>query len=193
MTLEELVAQNLGKPVEREDASNLDQCMDWAFAYVDALGIPRSAIRHLRAYQIWTEATAETKQYFDLIPNTPTGVPPKGALVIFDTTVGVSGHVCIASGNADGLKTFQSTDQNWNGHLYIEYIWHNYNGVLGWLVPKVQSPSVLMSKLTQAEEDALRKARDDNYNNWQAEVKLRTTAEARISKIQDYLNLALKV
>lgn len=139
---EDFIKQNLGKPVEREDASNLDQCFDWAFAYLDdVLGVPRSAIRHLLALQIWTQATDETRTYFNLVPNTPTGTPPKGALVIFGTEVGPAGHVSLASGNNQGTTMLQSTDQNWAGHKYIEYIWHSYGGrqgVLGWLVPKVQ-------------------------------------------------------
>lgn len=132
---EQLVAQNLGKPVEKEDPTNVDQCMDWIFAYVDALGIPRSTVRHLLAYQVWTQATNETRQYFDLIPNTTTFVPKKGDIGVFGTGVGTAGHVCLTDGNGD-TKTFQSADQNWNGHKYIEYIWHNYNSFLGVLRPK---------------------------------------------------------
>lgn len=148
MILDDLVLQNLGKPVEREDPSNYAQCMDWAFAYCDALGIPREAIRHLHAFEVWTLASDVTKKYFDLIPNTASFVPQKGDLVIFGTAVGVSGHICIASGNNSGTQTFQSTDENWSGHAYIEYIWHNYGpqtgdkrGVLGVLRPKVQPAS----------------------------------------------------
>lgn len=138
--LDQLIAQNLGKPVEREDPSNLDQCFDWAFAYVDALGIPRSAIRHLLASQIWTDATVLTKQYFELIPNTPDFVPQKGDMPVFGTEIGKAGHVCLATGLGDTNK-FQSADENWNGHLYVEYVWHTYGGnqgLLGVLRPKNQ-------------------------------------------------------
>lgn len=141
--LDQLIAQNLGKPVEKEDPSNLDQCFDWAFAYVDVLGIPRSAIRHLRAYEIWTLATAETRQYFDLIPNSPSFIPQKGDMPIFGTEIGPSGHVSTATGIGN-LNTFQSADQNWNGHKYIEYITHSYGGsqgLLGVLRPKNQTIS----------------------------------------------------
>ncbi len=179
MNLDQLVTQNLGKPVEREDPTNVDQCFDWAFAYIDALSIPRTTIRHLRAYEIWTLATDETRRYFDLIPNTPTAVPQKGDIVIFDTTVGVSGHVCIASGNNDGTKTFQSTDQNWNGHLFIEYIWHNYTGVLGWLRPK---KTTVMAIISQDELDKIRLDRDTNYNLLQIE---KSKVEELIKQIGD--------
>lgn len=142
---DDLVKQSLGKAIEREDPANYAQCMDWAFAYCDALDIPRDTIRHLHAYEVWILATDETRKYFDLIPNSPIGTPQKGDLVIFGTAVGVSGHICVASGSNNGTTTFQSTDQNWNGHSYIEYIWHDYGpqigdrrGVLGWLRPKPQ-------------------------------------------------------
>lgn len=171
---EDFIKANLGKPVEREDPTNVDQCFDWAFAYLDdVLGISRSAIRHLRAYEIWTLATDETRKYFDLVANTPTGTPPKGALVIFGTAVGVSGHVCIATGSNEGITRFQSTDQNWNGHSYIEYVWHNYTGVLGWLVPKSLPPSTTepLATITQKELDQIRKDRDLHYNELQATKK----------------------
>lgn len=174
---ESFIKINLGKPVEREDPSNPDQCFDWAFAYLDdVLGVPRSAIRHLHAYEIWTKATDETRKYFDLIPNSPTNVPPKGAIVVFGTEVGPSGHVCIASGNTDGTKAFQSTDENWNGHKYIEYVWHTYggkNGVLGWLVKKNASTGTTepMVTIPQKELDTIRLDRDKNYNDLQAALK----------------------
>ncbi len=187
--LDQLVTANLGKPVEREDASNLDQCYDWFFAYCDALKIPRDAVRHLYAYEIWTKATDQTRQYFDLIPNTPTGVPQKADVPIFDTTVGTAGHVCVADGNVSGTTTFQSTDQNWNGHKYVEYIWHNYNGCLGWLRPKVSSTgtTVPMATISQADLDAIRKARDDNYNSWQASLTKITILQAKIDKAKSDL------
>lgn len=138
---ESFIKNNLGKAVEREDSTNLNQCFDWAFAYLDdVLEVPRSSIRHLRAYEIWTLATDETKKYFDLIPNSPIAVPQKGDIVVFGTAVGVSGHVCIASGNNQGTTQFQSTDQNWGNHSFVEYIWHNYVGVFGWLRKKQVAP-----------------------------------------------------
>lgn len=172
ISYEDFIKANLGKSVEREDPTNVDQCVDWAFAYLDdVLGVPRSAIRHLRAYQIWTDATDETRKYFDLIPNTATNTPQKGDLVVFDTTVGVSGHICLASGNVSGVDTFQSTDENWNGHLYIEYIWHSYNGVLGWLRPKtvtttpIPTPSASGGALPANYGDIIKKS-----SNWDAVV-----------------------
>lgn len=145
--LQDFFNQWLGKPVEVEDPTALDQCMDWAFKYCDDfLHIDHSAIRHQFAYQVFTAATDLTRQFFTLVLNTPDGVPPAGALPIFDQTVGPAGHICVATGKGD-TNSFISTDQNWNGHAYVEEVTHSYNGVIGWLVPNVIPPSVPTSPI----------------------------------------------
>lgn len=157
-----------GKSVEKEDASNLDQCFDLAFAWCDALQIPRDAIRHLNAFQIYTDATDITRQYFDLIENTPEAVPQVGDIVVFSTVVGPAGHVSIANGIGD-TNSFQSFDQNWDtardnhgtdpvtGLLipYSHLVTHTYNGVLGWLRSKAPLPTP---------NDQIRIDRDRNWN-----------------------------
>lgn len=122
------------QPVEAEDPSNKDQCMDWAFKYCDELGIPRETIRHLRAFEAWTIPNDLTLQYFDYIPNTANGVPKLGSIAIFDNKVGPSGHISVVQ-KAD-VNSVVSLDQNWNGHSYCEYISHPYDNILGWLYPK---------------------------------------------------------
>lgn len=125
----------LGKPIEVEDPSNLDQCFDLAFAWCDFIKVPRETIRHLRAFQIWTQPLDITLQYFDYIPNTPNGVPPEGAIIVFSDSVGVSGHVCIGTGKGDA-NGFTSLDQNWAGAQYAKLVDHVYTSVLGWLYRK---------------------------------------------------------
>lgn len=82
------------------------------------------------------------KDKFDAIPNTPTGVPQKGDIILFGTEVGQYGHVAIViSADVNTVTTF---DQNWNGHQYCEKITHKYGGaqgVLGWLRFKGQPAS----------------------------------------------------
>lgn len=142
-------AQYNGQAVEKEDASNKDQCFDLAFAWVDFINVPRETIRHFLAYQIWTLASDITKQYFDLIPNTPDGVPQVGDLVIFGTQVGVAGHVSIANGTGT-TKAFESFDQNWSGQQFATTVRHTYGssqGVLGWLRPKTSATMTLDGKV----------------------------------------------
>lgn len=144
-----------GKSVEVEDPTNKYQCFDLAFAWCDFLKIPRSAIRHLYAYQIWTQPSAETKKYFDMIPNGPTNVPQVGDIVVFSTTVGYAGHVSIAKNNSTSMN-LSSFDQNWSGKQYATSIIHyNYYGVLGWLRPKSASEPVTdAQKLVKIKEIA---------------------------------------
>ncbi len=78
------------------------------------------------------------QKFFTRIPNTPTGVPRLGDIVIFAAWWrNPYGHIGIGTnaGNVFYLTTF---DQNWKGP-YCTYISHNYiyPRVLGWLRFKV--------------------------------------------------------
>ena len=121
-----------GKPCEVEDPTNIFQCYDLCFAYCDFINIPRSAIRHLNAFQIWTQPNDETIKYFEMIPNTPNGVPQVGDIVIFSTLVGPAGHFSLANGTGDS-NSFVSFEQNWAGKKFATLVTHQYEGVLGWL------------------------------------------------------------
>lgn len=133
---DDVTAQYLDQPVEVEDASALDQCFDWAFLAVDKMGIPRTTIRHGAARQIWENPTSNTRDYFDLVPNTPDYVAPPNAIAVFSTAVGPYGHVSWVISGSD-RNNLQSSDQNWNGIQRIKRVTHtNYFGVEGFLVPK---------------------------------------------------------
>jgi len=130
----------IGQFIEREDNSNYAQCFDLAFAWCDFLGIPRDTIRHRYAYQIFTQPTEKTKQYFDIIPNSPNNIPQVGAIVVFGTVVGVAGHVSIETGKSN-IKDCLTLDQNWGTPLSVKEVTHPlYKGVLGWLQPKMMPP-----------------------------------------------------
>lgn len=129
-----------GKSIEAEDSSNYAQCFDLAFNWCDFLKIPRDSIRHLYAYQIFTSPNPDTSQFWNLIANTPDGVPQVGDLIVWSTKVGVAGHVAVFK--EGDVMSFRSEDQNWSGLKYARIVNHTYSGVLGWLRPKtsVQSP-----------------------------------------------------
>lgn len=131
--------QTNGKYIETEDSSNYAQCMDLAFKWCDTLGIPRDTIRHLYAYQAWTNPLDITRQYFDLIPNGATNVAPVGSLAVFGQSVGFAGHISVVAKGSNS-KDLISEDQNWGSPKYSRLVTHyNYSGVLGWLSPKSQS------------------------------------------------------
>ena len=142
-SLDDFIKTNTDKKVEREDPSNLYQCLDLAFAYVDELGIPRETIRHLYAYQTVTEPTASTLAYFDIVKNTPEAVPIKGDLMVWGTGVGKAGHISIfVNGDVNGFTSF---DQNWPVGSTCHLQAHNYTlgPVLGWLHPKAVQPTTV--------------------------------------------------
>lgn len=159
--LNELISTWQGKSLEVSDPTNYAQCMDLAFAWCDKIGVSRDAIHHLYAYQVFTMPSDVTLQYFNFIPNTPNGVPPAGALVVFGTSVGPAGHICIATDKCTS-NTLVSFDQNWdtkhfnagtnsNGELIpiCRIVTHTYDGVLGWLVLKSPPPVLEITDKTQ--------------------------------------------
>ena len=84
------------------------------------------------AAKIWD--TIDTN-IFQKIPNTPTGVPQKGDIMIWNTKMGGGyGHVGIVR-NADVLK-FTSFDQNWAVGSPPKKVVHNYTNTFGWLRKK---------------------------------------------------------
>jgi len=130
---------NNGKFVEYSDPTNKNQCMDLAFAWCDALDIPYTSIRHLYAYQVFTQPTSETLKYFDLIKNGWFNSPQVGDLVVIGNSVGIAGHISIATGKGS-LMTYESFDQNWPIKSPCRLVTHKYDlrasGTLGWLRPK---------------------------------------------------------
>jgi len=68
------------------------------------------------------------------VPNTPTGVPSPGVLVVWGAYPGAGlpyGHIAIEDyGNANAFASF---DQNWPIGSKCHIQPHNYNYVLGWL------------------------------------------------------------
>jgi hypothetical protein len=149
-------AQYLGRPVEVEDPSNANQCMDWAFLACDIMGIPRATIRHLFAYQAFTQPNAATYQHFNIIPNTPEYVPPANALAVWGTAVGRAGHIAwVLTGSTRTL--LKTSDQNWNAVQRIQRVDHNYRGVIGFLVPKnLNNQGVSQMGATKVTRDTLR-------------------------------------
>lgn len=142
---DDITAQYLGKPVEVEDPSNSMQCMDWAFFACDRMGIPREAIRHLYAAQVFNNPNTVTRQFFDLVPNRSDYVPPANSFAVWFANIpgltGIAGHIAwVLSGSTQ--KTLRTSDENWNGQLKVTINNHTYPGndnnvQMGFLVPKV--------------------------------------------------------
>lgn len=135
--MDQFIAKWNGKGIDWDQQFGF-QCVDLYRQYVkEVLGFPQSpAVRG--AVNVWDTYLPE---YFDRIPNTPTGVPQKGDIVIWGTGAGSYGHiaVCVSA----NTSSFTSFDQNWPVGSLCHLQNHNYSNVLGWLHPKGNQMGVI--------------------------------------------------
>lgn len=101
------------------------------------------------AYGYWTNFPAPLSKYFKKVPNTPTGVPKKGDIPIWQPSLIGSegyGHINIAAGEGN-TSMFKGFDQNWGGKK-AHYQNHSYIALYGWLTPilKESSAAPVVSK-----------------------------------------------
>lgn len=146
MTFDEFVSKYTNRPVDF-DGVYPNQCMDLMHQYVyDVLNLTdRRLLAHPSAYQLFTDFT-ET-DYFEKIANTPTGVPQKGDIVLFNkTSTNPYGHVCVfVEGDANAFKSF---DANFPTGSLPHVQDHKYTNCLGWLHPKKAPQNVQVEQGT---------------------------------------------
>lgn len=118
------------------------------FAY-NVLGIPNPvALAVQYAYMLSLNYPNYVgANFFTFVPNTPDGVPPAGAFILWKSSaiVGVpEGHVSLSLGGGN-VNTFQSLDANWtteqNPSPQPRVVTHDYTDVAGWLVPNTTIPN----------------------------------------------------
>ena len=147
------------------------QCMDLAHQYAtEVVGIdfaPAPA-----AKDVWKQ----NPMGYEKIPNTPTGVPQQGDIIVWNEEVGPYGHIAIFD-NGD-VNKFQSFDQNWPTGSLCHIQDHSYKGVAGWFRPydKIEDMEQAM--------DELRKARDDNWNLYQGELGKNAQLTKQLEQVQ---------
>lgn len=130
MTFEQFIIKWHGLPVDY-DGHWGNQCVDLYRMYVDnVLGYPQSP-GVIGAADIWT---TYLPAFYERIPNTPTGVPLAGDIVIWSRAYGPFGHVAIF--HIGNVTKFISLDQNQPLGTVTHLQHHNYKSVLGWLHPK---------------------------------------------------------
>lgn len=174
MSLQDFINKYLGVPCGNTK-ENFGQCVGLISLWMDNLGIPHE----------WGNAkdllsNADTTK-FDVIRNDPNNTnqfPLPGDIMVWDKSWGGGyGHTGVIS-SANGTS-FDCFEQNNPGAPKINH--HaNYGGVLGWLHPKTSS--VPMSKMTQAEEDAMRNRRDELFNENQDLKKTIITLNGKIEQ-----------
>lgn len=126
MTFAEWTKAHVGRALDYDGDAGA-QCIDLAKYYLDEMyGLKPGA---------WGDAKYWFKNYlniqllrdnFERIPNTPSFVPKKGDIGVFD---GKFGHICICDGKGS-TSCFYSYDQNF-GKPECQRIKHNYTNFLG--------------------------------------------------------------
>lgn len=145
MTFTEFLSKYNGKYVEAGGSANaLNQCVDLANQYIEeVLGLPKI---------LWTNAIDFPKKAgsnYEWIPNTPTGVPHEGDLIIWGGNQ--YGHIAIfIEGNVNSFKSF---DENWPTGSPAHVQGHTYVNVLGWLRFKkpVVTPAPVVTQAPQVD------------------------------------------
>lgn len=130
------ISNTNGQFLEVSSKDALYQCMDLAYVWAFVLGFPKATIQHQFAYQVFANASDLTRQYFDIITNTPEAIPQDGDLVVWGDKYGPAGHIAVALGGGS-LTSFKCFEQNnpigTNAHIQSR----GYDNVLGWLRPKI--------------------------------------------------------
>jgi hypothetical protein len=128
-----------GNFVEISYRDALYQCMDLAYAWVFVLDIPKSTIQQSHAYKVWDQPRAITREYFDLLENTPSFVPTAGDVAVFRKSInGTAGHIAIVADNNSDVNGMNVFEQNFPLGANPRIRRTNYNHVAGFLRPKTQ-------------------------------------------------------
>ena len=133
MTVSEFINKYNGKGIDFDGYYGF-QCMDLVEQYnKEVVSAPRLGGN---AIDVWTNYP---KAFYDKVVNSPSNIPLKGDVVIWNQGVGQFGHIGVFY--AGDVYKFQSFDQNWPISSICHVQPHNYNNVLGWLHPKtIQLP-----------------------------------------------------
>lgn len=192
---DKFLTENNGKFIKVLPNNLNPQCFDLAVAWTDLLGVPHypnqpSPFPYVNAYEIFTKPNSVSSQYFDFIPNSPTAVPQKGDIIVWDKNLnGGIGHVAVATGNGT-VSSFESYDQNWVVGSFSKLIQHSYNYVLGWLRLKVTQSTMdkrpgwfdILSK-TEFGTTGWEKLTDAQITKWANDLTVRKTGNGKWDQI----------
>lgn len=150
---------------------NKGQCVGLISVWMDILGVAHE----------WGDAkdllNNADKNVFDVILNTPDGVPQVGDVIVWRGAFnGGAGHTGVATGTGD-TKTFEVFEQNdplgSNCHLKT----YKYSFVDGWLhFKQIDTQSII---------DELRTARDNNWNLYQSELQKNNDLQKKLEDEQN--------
>lgn len=139
MNYDAFIAKYNGKSIDWDGVYGA-QCVDLVAFYCQENGKP---IARANAKDWWGHPVLTGA--FDFITNNPADlkqVPPRGAIIIWNGNLAGSGgygHIAIFDAVVSP-GVFRSFDQNWGG-MYCHFVTHNWNNVIGWMVPKATAPA----------------------------------------------------
>ena len=134
MTIDEWVKKYEGKSVGYPEGSYVGQCLSlakWFIKDIYKINPPASGCNGARCY--WSIFPSPLGTVLKKVPNTPTLVPQKGWIAVWNEKVGDGyGHISVVL--SANVNTFVSLDQNWYSKLATK-VTHNYTNVYGFLAP----------------------------------------------------------
>jgi hypothetical protein len=133
--LNQFVSNLNGQFVEVSSISAPNQCMDLAYNWVFCLNIPKATIQQGSAYQVYSNASDFTRQYFDIFQNTVEFIPQAGDLFVIGKTASYPyGHIGIViEATQTKMKCFeQNFPTGTNSHIQDR----GYTSVTGFLRAK---------------------------------------------------------
>jgi surface antigen len=173
VTLQEFISNYNGQTNVGDTEANKGQCVGLIEVWLDAI----SAGSHIwgNANDLMGNANSD---YFDVIANTPTGVPAAGDVICWSAGFGGSavGHTAIVeSADVNTFTVFEQNDRIGGGNGACRtHTFSNYDHVQGWIHPRV---------LNKKEQDMIsadqvkdlyrvflgREASQDEANSWVGE------------------------
>jgi len=121
----------IGRKIDFDKAYGY-QCVDLVNQFVVDRGLPRFTGGAA------ADMFGQSPGSYEWVRNTPSGVPPEGAIVVWDRGVGPWGHIAIAR-KGSTTSVLKTVDQNWNGRPDATAVDHNYSHVIGWGIPRIQN------------------------------------------------------
>lgn len=203
--LTRFIDNTVGHFIEVSYSPALYQCMDLAYEWIFILDFPKSTIQHQYAYEVYTQATDFTRQYFDIIPNKVETIPQEGDLVIFNkTSSNIAGHIAVVIEATQSKMKVYEQNSPVGSHAHISD--RTYTGCLGFLRPKFKTeggvPQYLTTLFNEAglriEQEAEVRAYLEKSKKYDQEIQslrgqLTSTNEALSSKSTELANEISKV
>ena len=176
MIFQELMELCNGNYIETAGTTAKNQCVDLANAYIrSVLKLPIIEFTNAKDFP------SKGGDDYVWIPNTPTGVPEEGDLVIWS---GTYGHIAIFIGG--DASRFISFDENYPTGSPCHPQEHTYTNVLGWMRPKNKPQS------EQNVIDELRADRDKNWNLYQGALNKQMELEGTVESKQRTIDTLTK-